>query len=85
MTEKDSVEGTTAVATLSDAVDVTAEFNYDGTTVRSYINGVETSSTANSDATFPNDEYMRLSVEFLTGEAVANTCTIKWIRLILIR
>jgi len=85
LTEKDSVEGTTAVATLSDAVDVTAEFNYDGTTVRSYINGVETSSTANSDATFPNDEYMRLSMEFLTGEAVANTCTIKWIRLILIR
>lgn len=82
VTEKDSVEGATAVATLTDAADVTAEFYYDGATVYSYINGTQTSSTANSDATFPNDELMRLTMEFLTGEAVANTCTIKWVRLI---
>jgi len=82
VTEKNSVEGATAVATLADGVDITAEFYYDGSTVYSYINGTETSSTANSDATFPNDELLRLTMEFLTGEAVANTCQIKWVRLI---
>jgi hypothetical protein len=80
--EKDSVESTTAVATLTDAADVTAEFYYDGTNVKAYINGTEAASVARTDASFPNDELMRLSIEFLTGEAVANTCTIKWIRLI---
>jgi len=85
VTEKNSVEGATAVATLSDAVDVTAEFYFDGSTVYHYINGVNTGSTANSDATFPNDELLRLTMEFLTGEAVANTCKIKWVRLIQIR
>jgi hypothetical protein len=85
VTEKDSVEGATAVATLSDAVDVTVEFNFDGSTVYSYINGVNTSSTANSDATFPNDELLRFTMEFLTGEAVANTCQVKWVRLIQIQ
>ena len=85
VTEKDSVEGATAVATLADAVDITAEFYFDGSTVYHYINGVNTGSTANSDATFPNDELLRLTLEFLTGEAVANTCKIKWVRLIQIR
>jgi hypothetical protein len=80
--EKDSVESTTAVATLTDAADVTAEFYYDGTNVKAYINGTEAASVARTDASFPNDELMRLSIEFLTGEAVANTCTIKWVRLI---
>jgi len=82
VTEKDSVEGATAVATLADSVDVTAEFYFDGSTVKSYINGTLTSTTANSDATFPNNELLRLTMEFLTGEAVANTCQISWVRLI---
>jgi len=80
--EKDSVESSTAVATLTDAADVTAEWYYDGTDVTAYINGTEVASVARTDASFPNDELMRLSMEFLTGEAVANTCTIKWVRLI---
>jgi len=82
VTEKNSVEGATAVATLTDGAPITAEWYYDGATVTSYINGTETSSTARTDATFPNDEYLRLTMEFLTGEAVANTCYVKWVRLI---
>jgi len=82
VTEKDSVEGATAVATLTDAGDITAEWYFDGTTIRSYINGTETSSKLASDATFPNDELLRLSLEFLSGEATANTCQIRWVRLI---
>jgi len=80
--EKDSVESTTAAATLTDAADVTAEWYYDGTNVKAYINGTEVASVARTDASFPNDELMRLSMESLSGEATANTCTIKWVRLI---
>ena len=85
VTEKDSVESAVAVATMTDAAYITAEYLFDGTTVRAYINGVEVTSTTNAAATFPNDEGMRLSVEFLTGEAVANTCSMKWLRMIHIR
>lgn len=82
VTEKDSIEGATAVATLTDDAYIEAEFLFDGVTVTSYINGAETSSTAATDATFPNDELMRLTMEFLTGEDVANTCTISHVRMI---
>ena len=54
----------------------------DGSTVYHYINGVNTGSVANSSTNFPNDELLRLTMEFLTGEAVANTCKIRWVRLI---
>jgi hypothetical protein len=86
VTEKDTVESATAVATMADGAYITAEFLYgvDGT-VRAYINGTEQTSTADSAATFPNDELMRLTLEFLTGEAIANTCTIRWLRMIHIR
>jgi hypothetical protein len=85
VTEKDSVESSTACATLADATYVTAEFLYYNDTVTAYINGVEQTSTASSAVTFPNDEEMRLTVEFLTGEAVANNCTLEWLRMIHIR
>ena len=83
--EKDSLESVTTVATLADGADVIAEFYYDGSTIRSYINSKETSSLANTDVRFPDDELLRLSLEFLTGENVANTCTIKWVRMIQIQ
>lgn len=82
VTEKNSVESATAVATLVDATYIVAEFLFDGATVSAYINGGLIGSTANSAATFPDDELLRLTLEFLTGEAVANTCTIKWLRMI---
>jgi hypothetical protein len=83
--EKDSVESATSVATLADDTYVTAEFFYFDRSVKAYIDGTLMATVADSSASFPNDELMRLTMEFLTGENVANTCTIKWIRLIQIR
>jgi hypothetical protein len=82
VTEKGSAESATAVGTLADATYITAEFLYDGGTVRAYFNGTEQTSTADTATTFPDDQLMRLTFEFLTGEAVANTCTVEWMRLI---
>jgi len=85
VTEKNSVESVTGVATLIDAQYITLEFLFDGVTVYAYVNGVEITSTAALGATFPNDEELRLTLEFLTGEATANTCTIQWLRMIHVR
>jgi hypothetical protein len=82
VTVKDSVESATAVATLVDNTYITAEFLFDGSTVSAYINGGLISTTANSAATFPDNELLRLTLAVLSGEATANTCTIKWVRLI---
>lgn len=83
--EKDSVESVTAAATMTDATDIIAEFFYTGSNVQVYINGSLVATIADSDTNFPNDELLRLSFEFLTGEAVANTCLVKWMRLIQIQ
>jgi len=85
VTEKDSVESATSVATLADDTYIVAEMYFDGSTVYHYINGTLTGSTANSATTFPNNELLRLTIEFLTGETTANTCTIDWIRMIQIQ
>ena len=83
--EKDSVESVTAAATLADGVDIRASFYFDGVNIIAAINDVQVASIARTDASFPNDELLRLSIEFLTGEAVANTCTIKSLRFIQIQ
>jgi hypothetical protein len=83
--EQDSVESTTAVATMTDAADIVAEFLYLDGNVEVFINGVSVLTVADTDTNFPNDELMRLSLEFLSGEATANTCTVKWLRLIQIQ
>ena len=83
--EKDSNETTTAVATLADDTYITAEWLYSGGYVYVYINGVLVTTIADSDTNFPNDELLRLSVEFLTGEATANTCYVSDLRLIQIQ
>lgn len=83
--EKDSVESTTAVDTMADATDVTLEFFYWGSNIYAYVDGTLMATIADSDASFPNDELMRLSFEFLTGEAVANTAQVRWMRLIQIQ
>jgi len=80
--EKDSVESTTAVNTMADATDVTCEWYFDGEQVTVWVNDTQVAQIARTDASFPNDELLRLSLEFLTGEAVANTCLVKWIRCI---
>lgn len=85
VTEKNSVESETAIATLVDDTYITLEFLFDGVSVTAYADGTEITSTAAIGATFPNDEEMRLSLEFLTGEAVANTCTVEWLRMVYVR
>jgi hypothetical protein len=85
--EKNSLEAVTAVATLADDAYIEAEFFVDGPAgyVHAYINGALVASISTSDVRFPNDEDMRLTLEFLTGEDVANYCTITHVRLIHIR
>ena len=83
--EQDSVESVTAVNTMTDATDVHVEFYYYGSNVYVYCNDSLMATIADTDANFPNDELLRLTIEFLTGEAVANTCTIKELRFIQIQ
>ena len=82
VTEKNSVELATAVATLADDTYIWLEYLFDGVNVKAYVNNNLVATVAKTAATFPNDELMRLTVEFLTGEAIANTCTIKSLRYI---
>jgi len=80
--EKDSTETTSAsaVGTLADATDITLEFVYDGTNINSWVNGTLQTQLVNTN--LPDDEQLTLSVAFLTGEAVANTMSIDWMRAI---
>lgn len=80
--EKDSVESTTAVATLVDATDILCEWYFDGEQITAWINDVQVAQIARTDASFPNDELMRLSFEVLSGEGQANTCLVKEMRII---
>jgi hypothetical protein len=64
---------------------VTLEFFYWGSNVYAYVDGTLMATIADSDVGFPNDELLRLTFEFLTGEAVANTCIIKRLRFIQIQ
>lgn len=80
--EKNNTESATNVATLTDATNVTAEFFWDGTNITAYINGTQAASVATTDAAFPDDEVLTLSLAMLTGEATANTLTVEWVRAI---
>lgn len=80
--EKDSTETTSAAAvgTLADATDVTLEFLFDGTYVDAWVDGVLQTRLATTN--LPDDEQLTVSVEYLSGEAAAQTMTIKWLRAI---
>ena len=83
--EKDSVESVVGSQTMVDGTTYTAEFLFEGTTVRAYIDGLELGSVSSNSPTFPNDELMRLTLQFLSGEAEANTLTIYEMRMIHLR
>lgn len=83
--EQDSVETVTAVATLTDDTYVTVEFFYNGSDMEVYVNGELVTTIADTDENFPNDELLRLTLSMLSGEATANTCIAKWVRLIQIQ
>jgi len=77
--EKDSTEttgGTTA--TISDATDFIIEMVWDGTKLHAYVDNTKIYSDTPANA--PDDEALRLSLEVLTGEAVANTLNVEWLR-----
>lgn len=80
--EKDSTETTSAAAvgTLADATDITLEFFFDGTYVDAWVDG--TLQTRLATTNLPDDEQLTPSIHFLTGEATANTMTVKWMRAI---
>ena len=77
LVEKDSTETLTEdVATSADDTIFDLEFVWDGnaSSLYTYVDGSAGTSTATTN--LPNDEELRLSLEFLTGEAVANVMTV---------
>ena len=78
VTEKDSTETQNdSVGTLVDATMHTVEFFFDGTSVYFYFDGSQASNI--HTANIPDDEALTVSLEFLTGEAVANNLDIlRW-------
>lgn len=79
--EEGSTETLSAsLATLVDDTNLFAEFYWDGSGIEVFINGtsVETPAVTN----LPNVVALRLSLEFLTGEAVAQTMKIRQLRAI---
>jgi hypothetical protein len=80
VTEKNSTETETAVAGVAvDDTYVTLEFFFNGTTVEFFVDGV---SAGSHTANIPDDELLTPSIHFLTGEAVAKTMSVDWIRAI---
>ena len=82
--EKDSVQTTVAAGTAVDDTYHTLEFHWDGDVgnVTVFFDDVEVVTKPSTN--IPNNELMRVSLEFLTGEAVAHTMTIDWVRAIMI-
>ncbi len=80
VTEKNSSETQSdSEGTLADDTLMYLEFYWDGTAVYFFINGVEVGRVT---LTVPDDEALRPSIEFLTGEAVAHTMKIRQARCI---
>lgn len=70
--EKDSTETlSAAVHTLVDATAVDLEIYWDGATIEFFVDGVSVATPAVTN--LPNDEALLAAIEFLTGEAAAQT------------
>lgn len=79
-TEKNSTETQSdALATLVADTYVVLEFYFDGTSVYAFIDGT---LVATHTTNICDDELLCPSVQVLTGEAVAHTLTIDWMRVI---
>lgn len=77
--EKDSTETTeAAVGTLADDTLKYLEFYWDGTKLEAFVDGVSVYYA--TPANLPDNEELRLSMHFLTGEAVAQTILIADLR-----
>lgn len=73
--EQDSTETTATAHTVAADTDMLLEIWVDGVTVTFFVNGTELTALAQTNV--PDDELLTPSIHFLTGEAVAKTCTIK--------
>ena len=81
MLEKSTTETLTAsLATLADATNVFVEFYWDGSGVEVFVDGSSVATPAVTN--IPDDVALRLSLEVLTGEAVAQTMKIRQMRII---
>lgn len=79
MLEKDNTETlSAALHTVVADTFVTLEFFYDGSGVEVFVDGVSVASPAVTN--LPDDEELRVSLQFLNGSAAAGTATIDWIR-----
>jgi hypothetical protein len=78
MLEKDSTETLSGTLATLDTSYHTYEFYFDGTNVEFFIDGVSKATPAVTN--LPNDEELRISIHGLTGEAVAKTFDVDWIR-----
>jgi hypothetical protein len=83
--ENTNAESIATVGTLTDAGYVDLEFLFDGEDAIAYFNGQESARFNKSSPDFPDDQELRLSINFLTGEGNANTLTLEWLRMIHIR
>ncbi len=70
--EKDSTETlSAALATIVDATPFDLEFYWDGAALEVFVNGASVATPAVTN--LPNDEALAVALEFLTGEAAAQT------------
>lgn len=75
MCEKDSTETLSAsIHTAADATAFDLEFYWDGTALEVFVNGVSVATPAVTN--LPNDEFLRTTIQFLTGTTAAKTLTI---------
>jgi len=83
--EKGSAEVETAALTMVAATDYILEFYFDGRQLKGYVDGVLVATLERANASFPNTEELRLTVEFLNGAAGVETCTMSWLRMFHLR
>jgi hypothetical protein len=83
--EKNSLEASTDVATMTDATDITLEYYFDGVNTTAYVDGTQQAQVAFTSTNHPDDVSLTPTIAFLTGEAVANTMTVSWMRAIQLR
>jgi len=63
----------------------TFEFYYEASPCFTTWTTATTGSISRIDPGFPNDELLRLTIEFLTGSGDSRTMTVDWVTLIQIR
>lgn len=79
-TKDSSTTTSSGLATLSASTAYILEFYWNGTVLHVFVNGTNVVTPAVTN--LPNDEELRVSLHFLTGETAIKTCYIDWIRCI---